>query len=167
MSTDQHKKEAEDARVTVSVLVASSTRLLDTDTSGVLLVEKLEAAGYRAVERAIVDDRIPDIRQAVLDRVATRVGAIVLTGGTGIASKDVTPDAVEPLFERALPGFGEMFRWLSHAEIGSATILSRATAGIIQKTVVFCVPGSRAACRLAVDELIGPELKHIAHHLES
>jgi molybdenum cofactor biosynthesis protein B len=122
-----------------------------------------ERAGHEVAGRAIVKDEPADIgaglRQA-LERSGVR--AVVLTGGTGVAPRDVTPESVEPLLERVVPGFGELFRMLSYEEIGSAALLSRALAGIARGVVVFVVPGSRGAVRLAMEKLILPEIGHLA-----
>lgn len=145
------------------VVTVSDTRTLADDTGGALLAELLEGAGHRVVERVIVRDEIEAIRAAV-DAALRRDGvhAVLLTGGTGIAARDVTPEAIEPLLERPIPGFGELFRILSYQEIGSAALLSRACAGTARGRVVAALPGSRAAIRLALEKLLLPELPHLA-----
>jgi molybdenum cofactor biosynthesis protein B len=150
-------------RLAAVVITVSDTRTLVDDTGGALLVELLEGAGHRVVERAIVRDEIDGIRAAV-DAAVMRddVHAVLLTGGTGIAARDVTPEAIAPLFDRTIPGFGELFRALSYQEIGSAAILSRAIAGTARGRVVVALPGSRAAIKLAVEKLLLPELPHLA-----
>ncbi|TAH37146.1 MAG: molybdenum cofactor biosynthesis protein B [Planctomycetota bacterium] len=142
-----------------AVLVVSDTRDLDTDASGKYLEQQLAAAGHRCVERRVVKDEIEAVRAAVAawcQRDEVRV--ILVTGGTGVTPRDVTPEALEPLFEKALPGFGELFRQLSFQEIGSSAIQSRATAGILRGRLVFALPGSRGACRLALEQIILPQL---------
>jgi molybdopterin adenylyltransferase len=163
VSADQHRAEAQHEPVEVHVVTVSSTRAAEDDPSGDLVAELLEAAGHRVVSRAVVDDDRQAIVRAVGDAVAADVAAVVLTGGTGLTGRDVTPEAVEPLFSRRLDGFGELFRSLSYAEIGSAAMLSRACAGLVGRTLVFALPGSTGACRLAVEKLVAPELRHLAH----
>jgi molybdenum cofactor biosynthesis protein B len=149
--------------LSAAVLTVSDTRTLETDTGGALLAELLDAGGHRVVERALVPDEIESIRAAA-DRLLARddVQVLLLTGGTGIAARDVTPEALAPLLDRELPGFGELFRALSYQEIGSAAMLSRAFAGTARGRVVAALPGSRAAIRLAVEKLLLPELPHLA-----
>ena len=157
-----HRREAP-ARVPTAILTVSDTRTLETDTGGALAGELLAAAGHPVVSRAIVRDEPDAIRAAALAALGEPlVRALVVTGGTGVAPRDVTPDALEPLFERTIPGFGELFRMLSWEEIGSAALLSRASAGLRGGRVVFVVPGSRGAVRLALEKLILPELGHLA-----
>jgi molybdenum cofactor biosynthesis protein B len=141
----------------------SDTRTVETDTGGGLIAELLAAGGHPVVSRAIVRDEAEAIRGAALEALAApEVRALIVTGGTGVAPRDVTPDAVEPLLERTLPGFGELFRMLSWQEVGSAALLSRALAGLRGGRVVFVLPGSRGAVRLAMERLILPELGHLA-----
>ena len=149
-------------RARVCVITVSDTRTLETDTGGARVEELLIAAGHRAVARSIVPDDAGAIARelrAVLDRDG--VDAVILTGGTGIAPRDVTPDAVEPLLDRVVPGFGELFRMLSYQEIGSAAVLSRALAGLASGRVVFVLPGSRGAVQLAMEKLVLPEIGHL------
>ena len=145
------------------VITVSDTRTISDDTGGALLAELLEAAGHQVVERCIVRDEVDAIRAAI-DAAVMRddVQAVLLTGGTGIAVRDVTPEAIEPILDRVIPGFGELFRMLSYQEIGSAALLSRAIAGTARGRVVAALPGSRAAIRLAVEKLLLPELPHLA-----
>jgi len=160
-SVHGHRRAAPD-RVPTVVITVSDSRTPETDTGGALLVELLERANHPVVERRIVPDAIEAIQDAVrsaLDRV--EVGAVLLTGGTGIAARDVTPEALEPLFDRQIPGFGELFRMLSHTEIGPAAMLSRAVAGTARGKFVAGLPGSRAAIRLALEQLVLPELGHL------
>jgi molybdenum cofactor biosynthesis protein B len=145
------------------VITVSDTRTHETDTGGALLVELLEGAGHRVVERVIVRDEVAAIRRAVETALARDgVHAVLLTGGTGIAARDVTPEAIDPLLDRRIPGFGELFRVLSYQEIGAAALLSRACAGTARGRVVAALPGSRAAIRLALEKLLLPELPHLA-----
>ena len=143
----------------VAVLAVSDTRTLEDDTSGALLEERLRTAGHDVVGREVVKDEVDAIRSQVLAWCDDeKVRAILVTGGTGVTTRDVTPETLEPLYEKAVPGFGELFRWLSYRDIGSSTIQSRASAGLIRKTLVFALPGSTNACRLAIDEIILPQL---------
>ena len=145
-----------------AVITVSDTRTLADDSGGALLCELLEGGGHRIALREIVKDESKAIR-AALEAALARAdcAAVLLTGGTGVAARDVTPEAVAPLLERSLPGFGELFRALSFAEIGAAALLSRALAGLAQGKPVFALPGSRAAIRLALERLILPELGHL------
>jgi len=157
-----HRGEALGEVATVVVTV-SDTRTPETDTGGALVAELLEAAGHRVAGRAIVRDEPGQIAGAVRAALGRAdVGAVVVTGGTGVAPRDVTPEAVEPLLDRVIPGFGELFRVLSYEDVGSAAILSRALAGLADGRVVFVLPGSRGALRLALEKLILPELGHLA-----
>ena len=158
----EHRRAAP-GRVPTAVLTVSDTRTLETDSGGALVAELLAGAGHPLVSRAIVRDDAGEIRSAALAALAQpEVRALIVTGGTGVAPRDVTPDALEPLLERTLPGFGELFRMLSWHEIGSAALLSRALAGLRGGRVVFVLPGSRGALRLAIEKLILPELGHLA-----
>ena len=140
----------------------SDTRTLADDDGGDLTCELLGVAGHRVVLREIVKDDVAAIRAALERGLASpECEAVVLTGGTGVAVRDVTPEALAPLLERTLPGFGELFRQLSFAEIGAAAMLSRALGGLAQGKPVFAVPGSRAAIQLALERLILPELGHL------
>ncbi|HEX2486588.1 MAG TPA: MogA/MoaB family molybdenum cofactor biosynthesis protein [Myxococcota bacterium] len=157
-----HRRDAP-ARVPTAVLTVSDTRTLETDTGGALVAELLAGAGHPVASRAIVRDEPDEIRRGLESALAAPdVRAVVLTGGTGVAPRDVTPETVEPLLERVIPGFGELFRTLSYEEIGSAALLSRALAGLRGGRVVFVLPGSRGAIRLALEKLILPELGHLA-----
>ena len=158
----QHRKQ-EIRAVATAVITVSDTRTLETDTGGALVAEFLTAAGHTVAGREIVADERAAI-QAALRAALERddVQAVILTGGTGVAPRDVTPDSVEPLLECAVPGFGELFRWLSYQDIGSAALLSRALAGLCAGRVVFVIPGSRGAVRLAMEKLIVPEIGHLA-----
>ena len=155
-SASAHRRAAPVAVRSV-VITVSDTRTLDDDTGGALLVELLEGAGHPVVGRAVVPDDVDAIQQA-LDEAIMRddVAAVFLTGGTGIAPRDVTPEAVMPVLDRVIPGFGELFRMLSHEEIGPAALLSRALAGTVRGRLVA------ALIRLAMERLLLPELCHVA-----
>lgn len=143
----------------IAVLTVSDTRSEDTDTSGQYLVEELLAAGHRLAAKNIVVDDIYQVRAVLSGWIANAgVDAVLITGGTGFSGRDSTPEAVQPLFDKDIDGFGEIFRALSHAEIGSSTIQSRAVAGFANETVIFCMPGSTGACRTAWQGLIREQL---------
>ncbi|MDA0667322.1 MAG: molybdenum cofactor biosynthesis protein B [Planctomycetota bacterium] len=143
----------------IRVLTISDSRDLSTDKSGALLEDLCKKAGHQVSLRKVIADEQVEIQKTVAAWAAEKeVDVILVTGGTGITSRDVTPEAVEPLYDKALPGFGELFRQLSFAEIGTACIQSRASAGLIAKTVVFVMPGSTGACRLAAESIILPQL---------
>lgn len=157
-----HRKDAP-TEVPTAVVTVSDTRTLETDTGGALVVSHLESAGHPVASREIVPDEPDQIRAAVEKALASDgVRAVILTGGTGVAPRDVTPDTVEPLLDRIVPGFGELFRQFSYEDIGSAAILSRALAGLAKGRVVFVIPGSRGAVGLAMEKLIVPEIGHLA-----
>jgi molybdenum cofactor biosynthesis protein B len=162
-SRDHHHRKSAPARVPTAVVTVSDTRTLDTDTGGARVAELLGAAGHPVVVREIAKDEPAEI-SALLSALLTRddVGAVILTGGTGVAPRDITPDTVEPLLDRVVPGFGELFRALSYEQIGSAALLSRALAGLASGRVVFVLPGSRGAVELAMQKLVLPELGHLA-----
>jgi molybdenum cofactor biosynthesis protein B len=149
--------------VATAVVTVSDTRTLETDGGGALAAELLAGAGHEVVERRVVADDPAAIAEALHELVGRHeVRAVIFTGGTGVAPRDVTPDTVEPLLKRVIPGFGELFRSLSYQEIGSAALLSRALAGLLKGRVVFVLPGSRGAVRLGLEKLVLPELAHLA-----
>ncbi len=143
----------------IVVLTVSDTRSETTDTSGSLLAERLTSAGHELVGKTIVKDEIETIRQQVMAGVADeKVEVIIATGGTGFAPRDVTPEAVRPLFRREMDGFSVVFHQASLGMVGMSTLQSRACAGQIEDTFVFCLPGSTGACRDAWDLVLGLEL---------
>lgn len=145
--------------VRVAVLTVSDTRTEQTDTSGRTAVERLTGAGHTVVRKAIVRDDIDDIRAALrtsIDDPDTDV--VITTGGTGVTARDVTPEALAPLVTKPIPGFGELFRWLSFEEIGTSTIQSRAEAALCDTTYVFILPGSTGAVRTAMDKILLSQL---------
>jgi molybdenum cofactor biosynthesis protein B len=164
MSHVEHKKEAPPA-VRVFVVTASDTRGEAEDASGTFLRTAAAAAGHAVVGYRIVKDDPAQIRAAIEAAVAADAEAIVVNGGTGIAARDRTYEAVAGIIEKRLDGFGELFRSLSYAEIGSAAMLSRAVAGTFGGRVIFSVPGSSAAVRLAWEKLIAPEVGHVLREL--
>jgi molybdopterin adenylyltransferase len=144
------------------VLTISDTKTPETDTSGALIRERLTAAGHRVAGLAIVRDEPTDVARVVREACADpAVQAVILTGGTGITSRDSTFEAIEALLDKRLPGFGELFRMLSYQEVGAAAMLSRAQMGICARRIVVSLPGSPNACRLALDKLLIPELPHL------
>ncbi|MGM0590080.1 MAG: MogA/MoaB family molybdenum cofactor biosynthesis protein [Halobacteriota archaeon] len=147
----------------VAVVTVSSTRTLDDDPAGDAIVSIFEDAGHEISTRDLIADRYDGVQQAV-NTVAKRddVNTVVTTGGTGVTPDDVTVEAVEPLFEKVLPGFGELFRTLSYEEIGTRVVATRALAGVVRGTPVFCLPGSESAARLGVKEIIVHEAGHLA-----
>jgi molybdenum cofactor biosynthesis protein B len=145
----------------IAVLTVSDTRDLADDKSGATLAGRIEAAGHSVADRAIVPDEIPTIRAKVEGWVADKsVDVVITTGGTGFTGRDVTPEAVEPLFEKRMDGFSTIFHLVSHTKIGSSTIQSRATAGVAGATYIFCLPGSPGACRDAWDEILVHQLDY-------
>jgi molybdenum cofactor biosynthesis protein B len=147
--------------ISIAVLTVSDSRDEQSDKSGRLLAERLTAAGHRLADKRIVPDDIYRIRAVVSGWIADPdVNAIITTGGTGVTGRDGTPEAVQPLLDKTIDGFGEMFRYLSHAQIKTSTLQSRALAGVANGTYVFCVPGSSGACATAWDELIEAQLDY-------
>jgi molybdopterin adenylyltransferase len=145
----------------IAVLTVSDTRELADDKSGATLVERIERAGHAVAERAIVADDVEQIRARVRQWIAApAVDVVITTGGTGFTGRDVTPEAVEPLFEKRMEGFSTMFLMASHAKIGTSAIQTRATAGVAGATYIFCLPGSPGACRDAWDEILVHQLDY-------
>src|SRR6478609_5863492 len=145
----------------IAVLTVSDTRTLDDDKSGTTLVERLTAAGHQLAARAIVPDDIEAIRDEVEAWITDEtVDVVITTGGTGFTGRDVTPEAIEPLFEKRMEGFSVLFHMLSHAKIGTSTIQSRVTAGLAGATFIFCLPGSPGACRDGWDGILAAQLDY-------
>ena len=145
----------------IAVLTISDTRSLDDDKSGTTLAERLTAAGHHLAAREIVTDDVEAIRGVIRKWIADAgIDVIVSTGGTGFTGRDVTPEAIEPLFEKRMDGFSIAFHMLSHAKIGTSTIQSRATAGVAGATFIFCLPGSPGACRDGWDGILGAQLDY-------
>jgi len=160
-STQQHRAEAPH-KIRAAVITISDTRTRETDTSGAKIVELLKAAEHEIAAWEIVPDeprRISDLIQRLCGDA--NLDAILLTGGTGVGSRDQTFETLEPMLTKTLPGFGELFRMLSYEEIGAAAMLSRAIGGLIGRTVVLAMPGSTAAVRLAMEKLVVPEIAHL------
>jgi molybdenum cofactor biosynthesis protein B len=166
MGTAEHK-QATPKKVTIAILTLSSTRTLKDDVGGSWIKRQAEALGHEVVTHRVVPDDAAAITMAVREIVeCTAPEILLMTGGTGLAPRDVTIESVGPLFTKTLSAFGPLFAQLSMQEIGSAAIMSRATAGVIGSTVVFCMPGSLNACKLACTRLIFPELGHLVKHLK-
>ena len=164
MGHEEHRSQAPQS-VSVAVLSVSTTRSLAEDESGHWIARQAASLGYDIVSHQVVPDDVDAIRQAMQSMLAEkRPGVVIVTGGTGISPKDVTIEALQPLFEKELTGFGPLFAQLSYQEVKAAAIISRATAGTIGNTVVFCIPGSLKACHLACNSLIFPELGHLMVH---
>lgn len=143
----------------IAVLTVSDTRSLEDDRSGAVLVEKLTAAGHRLVRRDLCRDDLDAIVAKLRAWIADpEVEVILTTGGTGVTGRDVTPEALAAVAEKRIPGFGELFRWLSYEKIGTSTIQSRADAGVANGTYIFCLPGSPSACRDAWDLILAQQL---------
>ena len=165
MSVAEHRAHSP-ASVACYVLTVSDSRTLATESSGRAIVELLEAAGHTVVGRELVRDEPAEVAR-VVGELARRgkVRVIITTGGTGLSSRDSTFEALTTLFSKRIDGFGELFRMLSFQEIGSAAMLSRATAGVVDGCAVFLLPGSEAAVRLAMTKLVLPELGHVVREL--
>ena len=143
----------------IAVLTVSDTRTAENDTSGDLLVDKLTAAGHRLAARDLVRDDVYQLRAVVSGWIADpAIQVVLVTGGTGLTGRDSTPEALQVLFDKTVDGFGELFRHLSLEDIGTATVQSRALAGLANRTLIFCLPGSTGACRLAWEGILAQQL---------
>lgn len=152
-------KENKFVALNIAVLTVSDTRTVETDTSGQYLVDQLGAAGHNLAAREIVIDDVYRMRAQVSAWVADpEIHAIISTGGTGFTGRDSTPEALTPLFDKQIDGFGELFRQLSYEDIGTSTVQSRALGGMANKTVIFCIPGSTGACRTAWEGILLQQL---------
>jgi molybdenum cofactor biosynthesis protein B len=144
------------------VLTVSDTKTPDTDTSGQLIRKLLTDSGHQVVGSSIVRDEPKDVQRVIREACANdAVRAVLVTGGTGVTSRDSTYEAIEAMLDKRLPGFGELFRMLSYQEIGSAAMMSRAQLGVHARRIVVSMPGSPNACRLALEKLVIPELSHL------
>lgn len=180
-SVQEHRKKAE-SHLKVAVLTVSDTRTFENDLGGNLIQSLIEQAGHKVVSREIVKDELEAIQQCTLrllgdsqeasiqeagtqgDSLGEAPDAILITGGTGLAARDQTTEAIEALYDGRIPGYGELFRMLSYHEIGPASMLSRASGGRRGKQVILTMPGSPAGVQLAMEKLIVPELPHLVHH---
>ena len=164
-SAQEHKDQAPE-RIGCAIVTVSDTRTPETDTSGALIRERLESAGHTVIDYRIVRDEPAEIGPALDELVAqTHCDAVIFNGGTGIARRDTTFDVIDARLEKRIDGFGELFRYLSYTEIGSAAMMSRASAGVYRGTIVLLTPGSSNAVRLAMDKLILPELTHMVYEI--
>ncbi len=165
MGSKEHKKHAV-TDIRFGVVTISDTRTVETDSSGSLIQGFITGAGHHVGHYSVIRDERDTI--TALFKELTKddsLDSIIFTGGTGISVRDITPDAVQPLLEKELPGFGELFRMLSMEEIGSAAMMSRALAGITNGKAIFCIPGSRGAVSLAMKQLILKETGHILYEV--
>ncbi|MGE0545799.1 MAG: molybdenum cofactor biosynthesis protein B [Kofleriaceae bacterium] len=153
--------EREFIPVNVAVLTVSDTRTVETDTSGALIANRLTEVGHRIAARAIVTDSEALIRSKLETWIADPgIDVVIATGGTGVTPRDVTPEALAPLITKPIPGFGELFRWISYDEVGTSTIQSRAEAALCGTTYVFLLPGSTGGVRTGLEKILIPQLDH-------
>ncbi len=166
MAHQAHQEHRQQAtyRVRCAVVTVSDTRTLETDGSGQFMHQALSNAGHQISAYSIVKDEPEDIRRLIQQYIqASDTDAVLLSGGTGLSPRDGTYEVVQACLDKELTGFGELFRFLSYEEIGAAAMMSRATAGVVNGTVIISMPGSSAAVRLAMEKLILPELAHMTH----
>ena len=159
MGHEHHK----DIPVKAAVITVSTSRTEKTDLSGQIIREAFENAEMEVVFQTLVPDVEEQISSAV-SKALESANCVVVTGGTGLTSDDCTIEAVSPMFDKTIDGFGELFRWKSYEQVKTAVLLSRATAGLVKGSAVFCIPGSPKAVKLASEEIIVPEIKHILTH---
>ena len=165
MSHEEHKAKAPKS-INCAIITMSDSRTPENDDSGKLIIKLLEKNDHKIIDYSIIKDNKKLINKKINQLTKNKkINAIITNGGTGIAKKDVTIEAIKPLFEKELAGFSSLFAKLSYDTIGSAAVLSRATAGIVNKKIIFCLPGSPEAVELAMDKLILPEIGHIVKHL--
>lgn len=161
MSSTSHQESAKDLSLRCAIITCSDTRTRENDTSGAYIRSALEAAGHEIAAYEIVKDE-PDQIRKMLDAYASQdLDVVLINGGTGISDRDTTYDVVARMLEKKMPGFGEIFRVLSYDDIGPAAMLSRAVGGVYGGMLVFSMPGSTGAVRLAMDKLIAPDLRHL------
>jgi len=159
MSSNISSSSNKSTPLNIAVLTVSDTRTSENDTSGDLLVNCLKEDNHQLADRDLVKDDIYQIRKTVSHWIASKeIQAIVITGGTGFSGRDSTPEAVEPLFDKTIHGFGELFRAVSYNEIGSSTIQSRCIGGLANNTLLFCLPGSNNACKTGWDKILKEQL---------
>ena len=157
----EHFKDTGFFPLNIAVLTVSDSRTEDDDTSGALLRDKAEEAGHKVIAKEIIPDDVYQLRAIFSRWIADpRVQVVLSTGGTGITGRDSTPEAIAPLLDKQIEGFGELFRAVSFEEIGASTVQSRALAGLANGTFLFCLPGSSGACRTAWDKILLPQLDH-------
>lgn len=161
MSYQQHKSQSPRS-VAYAVLIISDTRTEQDDETGKLLKERFGENGHRLVAYAIVKNEASAVRDKLLELLPQdELQVIITSGGTGVSHKDVTVEAVSPMLEKTLPGFGELFRFLTYQELGTASMMTRAIAGVAGSKVIICLPGSLAAVKLALEKIILPEIGHM------
>ena len=166
MSVKKHKKQAPKG-VSIGIITVSTTRTAENDKSGLWMKKRAKKEGHRVVYHQRIPDNAVAIKQTLISMIHVHSpDALIVTGGTGISPQDVTVETIRPMFKKEMTAFGFLFTQLSYEKVDSAAILSRTTAGIIGHTVVFCIPGSIKACKVACKNLIFPELCHIVMHLE-
>lgn len=165
VTSKHHKELAAGIRVCCAVLTVSSSRSEQTDETGKLIEELLRSKGHEVLGREVVREDPELIRRRVESWLADQIDVLILNGGTGISKQDHTTDVILSILEKELEGFGELFRFLSYEEVGPASMLSRAKAGVANGKLVFCLPGSPNAARLAMEKLILPELQHMVWEL--
>ncbi|MCB9461377.1 MAG: MogA/MoaB family molybdenum cofactor biosynthesis protein [Anaerolineaceae bacterium] len=163
MSAEEHRQKAGNKPITLAVVTVSDTRTPETDTNYMYLESRLQELGHKIEAYRIIPDE-PDQVESALDELAAHadIQVILFNGGTGIAPRDTTFDVLSRRLEKTLPGFGEIFRMLSYEQIGAAAMMSRATAGVYRQTVIVSMPGSNNAVKTAMENLIIPELNHLA-----
>ena len=165
MSHEEHKAKAPKS-VSCAVITVSDSRTPENDDSGKSIIKLLEKNNHKIINYSIIKDNKKSINEKINQLILNeKINAIITNGGTGIAKKDVTIEAIKPLFEKELAGFSSLFAKLSYDTIGSAAVLSRAAAGIVNKKIIFCLPGSPEAVELAMNKLLLPEIGHIVKHL--
>lgn len=163
MSAEKHRRTAQQC-VRCGVLTISDTRIVETDRGGALVAELLTVGGHQVEDRQIVPDEPAQMSSIVRRWVDNdTIDAVLITGGTGISSRDRTYETISSMMTKSIPGYGELFRTLSYEEIGAAAMLSRAVGGVCGQTIVLTMPGSTAAVQLAMEKLIVPELAHLVH----
>lgn len=166
MGYEDHMKHAAQ-NIPCAVITVSDTRTKDTDESGKIIMEKLRLAGHLVGDYRLVRDNVGEIKSAITaDLENADVKVIICNGGTGIAKRDVTVEAVCPFLEKRIEGFGEFFRYLSYEEIGIAAMMSRAIGGVAFGKIILCIPGSSGAVRLAMDKIILPQIGHMVWEVE-
>lgn len=167
MGVEEHKEAAEAiGQISFAVITVSDSRHEAEDESGKLIRERVQEAGHRLVGYQVLKNDLVAIQREISHLVEAKVGCIITSGGTGVGRRDVTIEGVAPLLDKSLEGFGEIFRYLSFQEVGSAALMSRAMAGTSRGTLIFCLPGSPKAVKLALERLILPELKHLIRELQ-
>jgi len=163
LGLEEHREHAHGS-VNCAVITVSTTRTKESDDSGRTIINVLETKGNTVLHYRIVRDDILGIKTALEEVMKDQsIQAIILNGGTGISNKDVTIEAVKPFLTKELPGYGELLRYLSYKEIGTAALLSRAVAGVGSGRIIVCLPGSTNACKLAMERLVLPELSHMVY----